>query len=141
MSRSKDIRVESSTLSVDAAYLSILDEACGGNCLFIGTARNHNRGAEVTHLDFETYRSMALKEMGSIADEAMDRFDIRHMAIHHREGNVGLRDIAVIIAVSAVHRDAAFQACRFGIDELKKRVPIWKKEHLLDGSHWVDDRP
>lgn len=141
MNRSKDIRIESGPLSVDDAYQCVLDETCGGNCLFIGTARNHNRGAEVTHLDFETYRSMALREMDTIAERALAEFDIHHMAIHHREGHVGLTDIAVIIAVSAVHRDDAFQACRFGIDELKKRVPIWKKEHLVDGSHWIDDRP
>jgi molybdopterin synthase catalytic subunit len=109
--------------------------------LFIGTARNQNKGEEVTHLDFESYEPMALKEMEKICLAALDKFDIKKLAIFHRSGEVGLKDIAVIIAVSAMHRAASFEACEFAIDELKKSVPIWKKEFLVDGSHWVGDRP
>lgn len=128
-------------LSIDVAYASVLDESCGGNCLFIGTARNLNKGKEVTHLDFESYEPMALKEMRKICARAIQQYDIKKISIHHRSGDVQLKEIAVIIAVSAMHRAASFEACEFAIDELKKSVPIWKKEFLLDGSHWVGDRP
>lgn len=139
--KSIQVNISAEKLSLDEAYQSVLDEACGGNCLFIGTARNKNKGQEVTHLDFETYEAMAVKEMGKICEAAIEKFDIKKISIYHRSGEVGLKDIAVIIAVSAMHRAASFRACEFAIDELKKTVPIWKKEFLVDGSHWVGDRP
>lgn len=135
------IKISSTPLSVDEAYQSILHEECGGNCLFVGTVRNRNKGESVTHLNFDTYDAMAEREMGLIAHKAFDKFDIAKIAIHHRKGEVGIRDIAVIIAVSSGHREACFQACRYAIDTLKETVPIWKKEHLEDGSYWVGARP
>jgi len=137
----KSIHISASTLSVDLAYQFVLDEVCGGNCLFIGTVRNKNKGKTVTHLDFETYDAMAIKEMEKIADHCLNSFDVLKIAIHHRSGHVGLKDIAVIIAVSSPHRKSAFEACEFAIDALKENVPIWKKEHLEDGSYWVGARP
>jgi len=137
----KDIRISDHTLSIDQAYDFVLDEACGGNCFFVGTVRNKNKGKTVTHLDFETYEAMAIKEMDKIADHCLVEFDIRKIAIHHRSGHVGLKDIAVIIVVAAPHRAAAFDACQYAIDTLKETVPIWKKEHLEDGSYWVGARP
>ena len=135
------VKILSAPLSIDAAYQSILHETCGGNCLFIGTVRNQNKGKPVTHLDFDTYDAMAEKEMSKIAQHCLEKFDITKVTIHHRKGFVGIKDIAVIIAVSSRHRDASFQACRFAIDTLKNTVPIWKKEHLEDGSYWVGARP
>ena len=129
------------TLSLDEAYQSILNPECGGICFFIGTVRNKNKGESVTHLDFETYDAMAIKEMHKIIDQAFTQFDIRRMCIYHRSGHVGISDIAVIIGVSSVHRATAFQACQYGIDTLKKTVPIWKKEHLESGGYWVGSRP
>ena len=136
-----NIKISRDPLSIDKAYQSVLADSCGGNCLFIGTVRNRNKGKRVIQLDFETYESMAISEMEKIAKVCLSKFDISRIAIHHREGEVSIREIAVIIAVSSVHRDAAFAACRFAIDELKKTVPIWKKEHLEDGSYWVGARP
>jgi molybdopterin synthase catalytic subunit len=141
MNKNTHIHISSEPLSIDEAYGFVLDESCGGNCLFIGTARNHNKGEKVTHLDFETYESMAIKELEKIAERCLEQFDIQKIRIDHRKGEVGLKDIAVIIAVSAVHRKAAFEACEYAIDELKKSVPIWKKEYLESGAHWVSDRP
>ena len=129
------------TLSIDEAYNTILDPACGGICFFIGTVRNRNKGENVTHLDFETYDSMAIKEMNKIIDLSFNKYDIKRMCIYHRSGHVGISDIAVIIGVSSVHRKAAFEACQFGIDALKETVPIWKKEFLESGSYWVGARP
>lgn len=139
--KNKDIIISETNLSIDAVYASVIDEACGGNCLFIGTVRNKNKGKIVTHLDFDTYDGMAISEMQKIADQCLDKFDIKKIAIHHRKGKVGIKDIAVIIAVSSGHRDASFTACRYAIDMLKETVPIWKKEHLEDGSYWVGARP
>ena len=141
MNKHLHIHISDHKLSIDEAYASVLDESCGGNCLFIGTARNHNKGERVTHLDFETYESMAIKELEKIAQRCLEQFDIKKIRIDHRKGEVGLTDIAVIIAVSATHRKAAFEACEYAIDELKKSVPIWKKEYLESGAHWVSDRP
>lgn len=141
MSEHIHISIRSEKLSVDEAYDTILDESCGGNCLFVGTARNKNKGKDVTHLDFETYGPMAIKEMEKIAQACIDRFGVHKVLIHHREGHVGLKDIAVIIAVASKHRKAAFEACEYAIDTLKDTVPIWKKEHLTDGSYWVGARP
>lgn len=128
-------------LSIDACYSSIQDESCGGNTLFIGSIRNHNKGKSVVKIDFEAYEPMAIKEMQKIAEEAIKTYDIRKVSIHHRTGETKITDIAVIIAVSSAHRDASFKACRFCIDKLKETVPIWKKEFLEDGSWWVGSRP
>jgi len=135
------VQILKDPLSIDDTYQFILDESCGGNCLFIGTVRNKNKGKTVTHLDFESYEPMAIKEMAKIADQCIERFDVYKIAIHHRSGHVGLKDIAVIIAVSSPHRNAAFEACQYAIDTLKETVPIWKKEFLEDGSYWVGARP
>ena len=136
-----NVLISADNLSIDNAYQSVLSSECGGNCLFIGTTRNVNKGEKVVHLNFETYEAMALKVMNAIGEEALDKFKINHILLHHRKGKVDIKDIAVIIAVSAPHRDAAFKACKYAIDELKDRVPIWKKEFLEDGSYWVNARP
>ncbi len=137
----KSIKISDTILSIDETYQFVLDESCGGNCLFIGTVRNKNKGKAVTHLDFESYEPMAIKEMDKIADQCLEKFDVTKIAIHHRSGFVGLKDIAVIIAVASPHRVDAFAACHYAIDNLKETVPIWKKEHLEDGNYWVGARP
>lgn len=128
-------------LSIDSCYAEVQDPTCGGICLFVGTIRNHNKGKTVTHLDFESYAPMALKEMQRIADEAKENHGLHAVCLHHRVGALAIGDIAVIIAVSSHHRAAAFAGCEEVIDELKKHVPIWKKEFLDDGSYWVNARP
>ncbi|MEM6772798.1 MAG: molybdenum cofactor biosynthesis protein MoaE [Bacteroidota bacterium] len=128
-------------LSIDAAYAAVQDPTCGGICLFVGTIRNHNKGQTVTRLEFSSYDPMALREMDKIGEEAKQLHDLQHVAIHHRKGDMAIGDIAVIIAVSSAHRKAAFRGCEWIIDQLKERVPIWKKEFLEDGSYWVGARP
>lgn len=136
-----NIKILGEKLSLDAAYASVLDDSCGGNCLFIGTVRNRNKGKSVTHLDFETYEAMAVKEMHKIAESCIEKYDVKKVSIWHRSGEVAIRDIAVIIAISSVHRKSSFEACEYAIDQLKLHVPIWKKEYLEDGSYWVGARP
>ena len=136
-----NIQITDKPLSIDAAYKLVLDEGSGGNCLFIGTIRNKNKGKAVTHIDFETYTPMAINEMRKIANDCLKKYGATKVVIHHRSGYVGIKDIAVIIAVSSGHREVCFKACRYAIDRLKETVPIWKKEHLEDGSYWVGTRP
>lgn len=117
------------------------DDFCGGIVNFVGTVRNDTSGKEVKQLDFSSYEPMALKEMQKIADRALVEFDIHKIAIHHAVGLLQIGEVPVIIAVSAKHRKAAFEACEFTIDTLKETVPIWKKEYFTDGEVWVNAHP
>jgi molybdopterin synthase catalytic subunit len=113
-------------------------ESFGGVALFEGRVRNHSHGKPVTALFYECYQPMALKVMEEVRREALSKWkEIKIMAVH-RYGAIPLGEAAVWIGVAAPHRDEAFQACRFMIDEIKSRVPIWKKEEYADGTHvWV----
>lgn len=133
--------ISANALSIDLCYEHVHAIEAGGNCLFVGTVRNKNKGKEVVRLEFESYEAMAIKEIDKIAEAAVEKFDLQKIAIHHRIGNLKLGDIAVIIATSSKHRKNAFLSCEFAIDELKKTVPIWKKEFLNDGSYWVNSTP
>jgi len=128
-------------LNLQVCYDFVQDVSCGGIALFVGTVRNATKAKEVTLLDFSTYKPMATKEMQKIADRALSDFEILKIAIHHAEGALQIGDIPVIIAVSSPHRKAAFSACQFAIDTLKETVPIWKKEHFVDGEVWVNATP
>lgn len=116
----------------------VLDPAAGGFCSFEGWVRNHHQGREVERLEYEAYPALAHKEGQRIIDEAHAKFAITHAACVHRAGPLEIGGLAVVVCVSAHHRDAAFEACRYIIDEIKGRVPIWKKEFFSDGtSGWV----
>jgi molybdopterin synthase catalytic subunit len=118
---------------------ALADPTCGAFTSFEGWVRNHNDGRQVRRLEYEAYESLGLKEGERIIAEACGRFDIVHARCVHRLGSLELGELAVWVGVSAHHRDAAFAACRYIIDEVKHRVPIWKKEHYLDGdSGWVN---
>lgn len=119
----------------------VTNEDCGGIVTFIGTARKFTKGKEVLRLEFEAYEPMAIKEMTKIANQIIERFPAKKVAVHHRVGVVGLKEIAVVIAVACPHRKAAFEACEFAIDTLKQTVPIWKKEVFEDGEIWVAAHP
>ena len=114
---------------------------CGGIDMFIGTVRNVTKKKMVTQLQYEAYEKMALSEMKKIAEQALQNWPVQKVLIHHRKGILQIGEIAVVIAVSAPHREAAFDACRFAIDTLKKTVPIWKKEIFEDGEVWVAAHP
>ena len=141
MPNNSSIKLSSKKLNLQACYDFVQDASCGGIALFVGTVRNQTKNKEVIRLDFSAYGPMAMKEMQKIADEALRKFDILKIAIHHAEGELHLGDIPVIISVSAPHRKAAFDACQFAIDTLKETVPIWKKEHFIDGEVWVNSTP
>lgn len=135
------IKISSSPLDFSECYQFVVDDGCGGIAVFVGTVRNATQNKAVSQLDFSTYKPMAVKEMQKIANQALEKYAIAKIAIHHAEGLLKIGDIPVIIAVSAPHRKAAFEACQFAIDTLKETVPIWKKEHFSDGEVWVNAHP
>lgn len=139
-----DCRIIAEPLDVAAAIAAATQAASGATAAFVGTARNSSaarEGAEVIRLSYEAYVPMAEAEMLLIADEARAAFDVLAVVAHHRVGTLGIGDAAVVVAVAAPHRAAAFDACRYVIEEVKKRAPIWKKEVFHDGSEWVNARP
>jgi molybdopterin synthase catalytic subunit len=109
--------------------------------VFIGTVRNSTQNKEVVGLEFESYESMAVKEIDKIIAQAKTRWPINEMAIYHRVGLLAIGDVPVVIAVSTPHRKQGFEACQFAIDTLKETVPIWKKEIFADGEEWVSAHP
>jgi molybdopterin converting factor subunit 1 len=113
----------------------------GAVIAFEGIVRNNTRGRRTLYLDYEAYEAMALKELEEVAEHAMREFKIRDVRIVHRIGRLEIGDTSVLIVVASAHRAAAFEACRFAIDTLKKRVPIWKKEYFEDGAVWADGEP
>ncbi|HEY3784248.1 MAG TPA: ThiF family adenylyltransferase [Steroidobacteraceae bacterium] len=126
---------------IDEAALrsQLSDPAAGGYASFEGWVRNHNEGLSVRHLEYEAFEPLALKEGERIVAEAKVRFGIEHAACVHRTGNLAIGEMAVWVGVSARHRHEAFLACRYIIDEVKHRLPIWKKEHYESGdSGWVN---
>lgn len=134
-------RFEFSHAPLDPARLaaSLADVAAGGFVSFEGWVRNENEGREVRRLDYEAFEELALKEGARIVEEAIARFGLRGGRCVHRVGELGLGELAVWVGVASGHRAEAFAACRYIIDEVKHRLPIWKKEHYLDGdSGWVN---
>jgi molybdopterin synthase catalytic subunit len=113
----------------------------GAVVTFAGRVREYARDHEVLRLEYEAYPEMVEAKFESIAREAREKFKIVDIAIHHRIGSLEVGDVSVVIAVSAPHRGAAFDACRYAIDRLKRIAPIWKKEFTPDGAVWVEDRP
>lgn len=136
-----DIVVSDQPLDAEQVSTFINDDKAGGQTVFIGTVRNHAHGKEVIRLDFEAFKPMAIKEMHKIAVQGLEKWDTIKIAIHHRVGSLDIGDVAVIIGVSAAHRGAAFDACRYAIGTLKETVPIWKREYYTDGNIWVAAHP
>ncbi len=124
-------------IDVERLVAAVERPEAGAIVTFVGTTRNHNAGQSVIRLEYEAYPEMAVREMRRIAAEAVARFGVARVAMAHRVGVVEIGEASVAIAVSAVHRDEAFQACRFAIDQLKEIVPIWKKEHYAGGQTWI----
>jgi molybdopterin synthase catalytic subunit len=106
--------------------------------VFEGIVRNHSAGRTTLHLEYEAYEAMAIAKMREIGAEMREKFAIRRFAMVHRLGRLEIGETSVLIAVSSAHRAAAFDACRFGIDTLKRNVPIWKKEFFRDGAVWAE---
>jgi molybdopterin synthase catalytic subunit len=124
-------------IDLNELVLFVTDPEAGAIATFIGTTRNNNEGRKVIGLDYEAYSQMAEKELARIGEDAKKQWPICRMAIVHRLGPVKIGEASVIIAVSSAHRDAAFAACRYAIEEIKKTVPIWKREVFEGGEVWI----
>jgi molybdopterin synthase catalytic subunit len=126
-------------IDTNALRLQLSDPASGGYCSFEGWVRNNNEGHDVRRLEYEAFVDLAVKEGERIVTEAIKRFGVQKAACVHRVGLLEIGEMAVWVGVSSGHRDEAFKACRYIIDEVKHRVPIWKKEHYVSGdSGWVN---
>jgi molybdopterin synthase catalytic subunit len=136
-----DLKITSAVLDIPNCINWVMTPQSGGIDVFIGTVRDQTKGKKVVRLEFEAYEKMALNEMKKIADEMMKQWPIHKILIHHRVGVLQVGEVPVVIAVSASHRAAAFEACRYAIDTLKETVPIWKKEVFEDGEEWVAAHP
>lgn len=113
----------------------------GAVVVFEGVVRDNSRGRRTLFLDYEAYEEMALRQMNGLVEQALSQFGIRDVALVHRIGRLQIGETSVVVAVAAAHRGAAFDACRWLIDTLKRTVPIWKKEYFEDGALWADGEP
>lgn len=133
--------IEVTTKQIDTGDLqrSLANHAAGGYCAFEGWVRNENEGLEVERLEYEAYEPLVIAEGEKVLAEAMAQFPHLEARCVHRVGLLELGDCAVWVGVAAPHRDEAFKACRYIIDQIKVRLPIWKKEHYVNGdSGWVN---
>jgi molybdopterin converting factor subunit 1 len=125
----------------DALVASLQQPADGAIVIFDGIVRDNTRGRKTLYLDYEAYEEMALAEMRKLAAEAQERFAIDRVGVVHRLGRLEIGESSIVIVVTSAHRGAAFDACRWLIDTLKRTVPVWKKEHFADGAVWTDGEP
>ncbi|HEX7100725.1 MAG TPA: molybdenum cofactor biosynthesis protein MoaE [Acidimicrobiia bacterium] len=133
------IAVVDRPLDPAAAMQEVGNGAAGAIAVFVGTVRDHSDGREgVTHLEYEAFEERVEEVIRNIVDEAIAKWPVLAAVVEHRVGRVDLGEPAVVVAVSTAHRDDAFNAARYLIDELKARAPLWKKEHWPGGAEWVE---
>ncbi|HUI86992.1 MAG TPA: molybdenum cofactor biosynthesis protein MoaE [Nitrososphaerales archaeon] len=124
------------------AIQQVSDDSAGGIAVFIGTVRNINEGKRVRGLTYEVYGPMAEKNMGEIEAEVRKRWPVKKIRLVHRQGKLSVGEVSVVVAVSCEHRGEAFEACRYAIDRIKEKLPLWKQESDAGGrTRWVAGRP
>lgn len=132
------IKIQEVDFSIDMILQGLKQSKNGAIVIFTGIVRGHNEGYSTERLEIQVYEEMALNQLQKIHDEATQQFDVHQINVIHRVGILNVSENIVGIAVGAGHRDEAFNACRYVLEELKKRVPLWKKEHTTDGQYWVE---
>ena len=135
------VEITDAVIPAEAIVAEMKAGADGAVCVFDGIVRDNSRGRQTLHLDYEAYREMALEQMRGLAADAVTKFGVRDVALVHRLGRLVVGETSELVVVASAHRGAAFDACRWLIDTLKKTVPIWKKEHFVDGAVWADGEP
>lgn len=137
------VRIQTEDFSMDEEVKKVMasSKSIGGIVTFLGTARDISKGKDIELLSFEHYHGMAEKKLKELRDEMLDSYDIIELSIIHRVGDIKPGGNIVLIVAAAQHRAAAFDACEACIDELKRVVPIWKKETTTDGDYWVEEHP
>ena len=132
-------QITSDAIDLVAFKKQLQDASCGAYVQFDGWVRDHNEGQQVLRMEYEVYEPMAVKEGNRVIEEAIHRFGVGNAYGIHRSGLMELSDVAVVVGVSSPHRGAAFDACRYIIDQVKVRLPIWKKEYYANGeAEWVN---
>ncbi len=132
------IQITVHPIDLAAAEGQLHHPQAGGITTFTGTVRNHNHGREVVTLTYEAYPEMAQSQLEAIGREIAERWPVHRVVLIHRIGALEIGDTAVFVGVSSSHRDVAFEACRYGIEAIKKDIPIWKKEVFVGGEVWVE---
>jgi molybdopterin synthase catalytic subunit len=127
--------------SVDEVLARLRTREMGALITFTGVVRNNSRGRDVDSIEIQVYEEMARRQLEAIREEALERFGVEEVIVMHRYGSLKVSENIMMIAVGAAHRAEAFEACRYVIDEIKKRVPIWKKEITPEGDFWVEGEP
>lgn len=137
-----NVRIQEEDFSVDREIKKVksVSKRIGGIVTFLGTARDFSKGKEIKKLVFEHYSDMAIEKMEELRESALEKFDVIEVSLVHRTGEIEVGENIVLIIVAAEHRKDAFSACIWLIDELKKVVPIWKKEITAEGEIWVEER-
>ena len=135
------IAIVDERIDADAVVSGLKAGSDGAVCVFDGIVRDNTRSRRTLYLDYEAYREMALEQMRRLGADAVEKFGVRDIALVHRLGRLLVGETSVLIVVASAHRGAAFEACRWLIDTLKKTVPIWKKETFADGAVWADGEP
>ena len=125
-------------ISIESVARRVVPPECGATVTLDGYVRKFTKGRETLHLFYEAYEPMAIREMEKLVHAATSKFEISNIGIVHRLGKLEIGETSVVIAVAAPHRKAAFEACEWLIRELKRTVPIWKKEVYSDGEVWVE---
>lgn len=136
-----DVRIVREPIVAEMVISGVKRPQDGAAVIFDGIVRNNTRERRTLYLEYEAYEAMAFKQMQGLAEEARSRFGVRQVALVHRLGRLEIGETSVLIVVASAHRGAAFEACRWIIDTLKKTVPIWKKEYFEDGAVWADGEP
>ena len=138
MSENSYVHVPTQTLNLQDAYEFVCDPAHGAVDVFVGAVRNHHEGQSVSGMSYDVHETLAIQVFREICDQAQQRWDGIKTYVVHYKGELDIGGISVIIAVSSAHRAESFDACRYIIEELKKRAPVWKREHYKDGmSQWL----
>ena len=132
------IRVTKENFSVDDVIAGLKSRSTGGIVAFLGVVRGESKGKSVEHIEIEVYEEMAQRQLDAIREEAIDQFGVEEVAVVHRYGSLKASENILLVVVASAHRAEAFEACRYVIDEIKRRVPIWKKEVTPEGEWWVE---
>ena len=139
MKKKNIVKISALKIDLNDVAESVGDDKAGATSLFVGTTRDNFEGKVVKRLEYEAYESMAVKEIEKVIVQAREKWNLFHIAVHHRTGIVPVRETSIAIAVSSAHRKESLEAVRFLIDTIKATVPIWKKEIYSDGTRWKEN--
>ena len=134
------ISITEKPIDLNDVLLHSKDDSAGATTLFLGSVRDHNEGQKVSGIHYEAYKEMSQSVLLEIESEVLRKWDIKKFIAIHRIGDLKIGDVSVAVSISTEHRKDAFEACRYTIDTIKTRVPIWKKETVGDGQHWVQTK-